>query len=147
MPETRPSSGVVPPFNEFLLKVGTKDQSHTDNTFLYDHLVGTWKILKDLKCSDDVCHAGLFHSIYGTQIFKPSTIPPDQREVVQGLIGKESENLVYLFHITPTPRLQYFVKMSEPTRSDLITIEYANAKEQIGEVWELRKFHPYLPKK
>ena len=141
---------IIPPFNNFLIEIGTKNHSHVQST-LYDHLVGTWKILKGWKCSDDVCHAGLFHSIYGTQVFKPSLIPSNQREMVQSLIGKPSENLVYLFHITPFDRCEYFVKMSEPTRSDLIIIEYANAMEQYGESVDIKqyfkKYQPYLPKK
>ena len=113
------------PYNKFLLEVGTKNQPHGQKT-LYDHLVGTWKILKEWECSRDICNAGLFHSIYGTQVYLPCTIPVKNRKVVQNLIGETAENLVYLFHITPPDRFEHFVTMHEPDRSDLITIEYAN---------------------
>ena len=108
--------------DNFLLEVGTKNQPHGHRT-LYEHLIGTWKLLKEWGCSRDICNAGLFHSIYGTQVYLPSTIPIKNRKVVQNLIGEKAENLVYLFHITPPDRFEHFVTMHEPDRSDLITIE------------------------
>ena len=131
------------PYNKFLLEVGTKNQPHGHRT-LYEHLIGTWKLLKEWGCSGDICNAGLFHSIYGTQVYLPSTIPIKNRKVVQNLIGEKAENLVYLFHITPPDRFEHFVTMHEPDRSDLITIEYANAMEQSEKNWYDKRFHPYL---
>lgn len=133
-----------PHLDDLLIKVGTKHQRHTPTTILYDHLIETWKILKCFECSEDVCNAGLFHSIYGTQVFKPSMIPTNNRHDVQDLIGEEAENLVFLFHITPHVRFDHFVMMSEPIRSHLITIEYANMMEQKIN-WDNPNFHPYLP--
>ena len=129
--------------DNFLLEVGTKNQPHGHRT-LYEHLIGTWKLLKEWGCSRDICNAGLFHSIYGTQVYLPSTIPIKNRKVVQNLIGEKAENLVYLFHITPPDRFEHFVTMHEPDRSDLITIEYANAMEQSEKNWYDIRFHPYL---
>ena len=131
------------PYNKFLLEVGTKNQPHGHRT-LYEHLIGTLKLLKEWGCSRDICNAGLFHSIYGTQVYLPSTIPIKNRKVVQNLIGEKAENLVYLFHITPPDRFEHFVTMHEPDRSDLITIEYANAMEQSEKNWYDIRFHPYL---
>ena len=131
------------PYNKFLLEVGTKNQPHGHRT-LYEHLIGTWKLLKEWGGSRDICNAGLFHSIYGTQVYLPSTIPIKNRKVVQNLIGEKAENLVYLFHITPPDRFEHFVTMHEPDRSDLITIEYANAMEQSEKNWYDIRFHPYL---
>ena len=131
------------PYNKFLLEVGTKNQPHGHRT-LYEHLIGTWKLLKEWGCSRDICNAGLFHSIYGTQVYLPSTIPIKNRKVVQNLIGEKAENLVYLFHITPPDRFEHFVTMHEPDRSDLITIDYANAMEQSEKNWYDIRFHTYL---
>ena len=136
---------IIPPFNNFLVEVGTKDYPHGQSK-LYDHLVGTWTILKELKCSENICNAGLFHSIYGTQIFEARMIPIHRREIVKDLIGELSENLVFLFHITPPDRFESFVTMSEPIRSELMTIEYANGKEQFGKDWDDLRLHPYLSK-
>ena len=130
------------PYNKFLLEVGTKNQPHGHRT-LYEHLIGTWKLLKEWGCSRDICNAGLFHSIYGTQVYLPSTIPIEDRKVVQNLIGKTAENLVYLFHITPPDRFEHFVTMHEPDRSYLITIEYANAMEQSEKNWYDMCIHGY----
>ena len=137
----------VDPLKEFLLKVGTKEQYHQSPTgTLYNHLVGTRRLLRKWECSDDVCNAGLFHSIYGTPIYDPKTLSIDDRKIVRDLIGERSEHLVHLFHISGSDdRLFEFIDMSEPDRSDLITIDYANSREQSGPDWDDVDYHPYIP--
>ncbi len=133
-----------PLFDNFLIESGTKDTKHTGRS-LYDHLVGTWKLLKEWECSDYVCTAGLFHSIYGTPVYKEITI--DNRRVIQDLISKPSENLVYFFSIVEQPRNINFIRMSEPDRSDLLTISYANDIDQ-GDDWPQAlklSLHRFLP--
>ncbi|EKX50138.1 hypothetical protein GUITHDRAFT_135325 [Guillardia theta CCMP2712] len=52
-----------------------------------------------------ICAAGLFHSIYGTSIFKHTSIVPDARgrAVVREVVGEEAEHLVWLFHSIDRP--------------------------------------------
>eukprot|EP00960_Hanusia_phi_P031838 749497-Hanusia_phi.AAC.5 len=73
---------------------------------LLDHLFGTMKILVDAGYPHRTCAAGLFHSIYGTSIFKHTSIEPDQRGrgVVRDIVGEEAESLVWLFHTIDRPR-------------------------------------------
>lgn len=61
---------------------------------LYEHLKNTWIILKNQRCSEKVCLAGMFHSIYGTEFY--NDIKLDRKEVVR-LIGEESEEIVFKF--------------------------------------------------
>lgn len=136
----------IPPelLNNFLIESGTIDEEHFEGT-LYEHLIGTWNILKELQCSDDVCNAGLFHSIYGTDIFKSITVSKDCRNEVKNLIGERAEKLVNYFSTAKDPREKNFLNFPEPDRSDLMVISFANALEQLGWCETLyNMFEPYV---
>lgn len=47
--------------------------SHTNEGFI-SHLVGTYEILKSWDCSEELCIAGLCHSIYGTESYRKTPI-------------------------------------------------------------------------
>lgn len=81
---------------EFLIQLGADRIRHTDCTLL-DHLVALHRDLAAWESPEEVCMAGLFHSIYGTQNFHHASITLDRRDEVRGLIGKRAENLVYLY--------------------------------------------------
>ena len=53
----------------YLVALGINDVKHTDKGFLA-HLIGVYQDLKVWGCDEAVCRAGLFHSIYGTELFK-----------------------------------------------------------------------------
>lgn len=74
---------------------------------LHTHLTGTYALLARWGNAPDVCHAGLFHSIYGTWCVRHDAFPLDRRNVVQALIGLRAEQLVYVFCVTT--RLQAFL--------------------------------------
>jgi hypothetical protein len=71
---------------------------------LYHHLRGTEFLLQAWQCGEDVCLAGLFHSIYGTSIFRHASLQIEQRAVLVDAIGVSAERLVYLFHACDRPR-------------------------------------------
>ncbi len=75
------------------------------STTLFKHLVGTYRLLKQWNISEEVCIAGLFHSVYGTQTFKGFLISPLQREKLKAVIPDYSEELVYYFYIQDKKRL------------------------------------------
>lgn len=79
-----------------LKSFGIFEQSHTEQD-LVRHLEGTYRILKSWDCSEDLCLAGLCHSIYGTESYTKQTVPLEERELVQKLIGDNAEELVYYF--------------------------------------------------
>jgi hypothetical protein len=50
-----------------------------------------------LGSAAEVCDAGLFHSVYGTEYYEPAAIPLSMRAEVRQLIGEEAELLAWLF--------------------------------------------------
>jgi hypothetical protein len=81
-------------FTDFLIAVGAGDVAHTEKTYLA-HAVGVHNDLKSWGCNDEVCLAGMFHSIYGTQRFQGFTLPLERRDAVRDLIGARAERLAY----------------------------------------------------
>lgn len=79
-----------------LVELGADRQPHSRRTFL-EHLTGVAAILQRWGARDAVVKAGLFHSIYGTEIFEPATVGYDQRPRIAALLGDEAERLAYLF--------------------------------------------------
>lgn len=87
---TDPSAPLV----EFLSSIGMKEIRHTEKTYL-DHLVAVYKGLESWGCAHEVCAAGMFHSIYGTERFRGFTLPPERRPDIARLIGDRAERLAY----------------------------------------------------
>ena len=103
---------------------------HSGRTLL-EHLIGTYKILDEGFAPLHVCNAGLFHSVYGTAYFKPKTISLDKRDIVKDIIGREAENLAFMFCVIPTPRFENIMSLTdEKVRDELLMIEDANREEQ-----------------
>jgi hypothetical protein len=47
-------------------------------------------------CTEEVCRAGMFHSIYGTEKFQRFALPLARRSDVRTLIGVRAERLAYI---------------------------------------------------
>src|SRR3954454_18541113 len=47
-------------------------------------------------CTEEQCRAGMFHSIYGTELFQGFKLPLERRGEVRALIGERAERLAYL---------------------------------------------------
>jgi hypothetical protein len=82
-----------------------------------DHLVGVYEILADWGNTEDICRAGLFHNIYGTEVFKPQAVSLTQREAIARVIGARAEELAYLFCVTR--RIGFFDDHADPQRAVL----------------------------
>jgi hypothetical protein len=80
---------------DFLLGLGVAKVGHTNKTYLA-HLVAVYQLMKAQGCDEEVCRAGMFHSIYGTQQFQGFTLPLERRPEVRDLIGARAEQLAYL---------------------------------------------------
>jgi hypothetical protein len=80
---------------EFLLGMGVEDVPHTDKSYLA-HLIAVYRILEGQGYPQDVCRAGMFHSIYGTEKFQGFTLPLSRRDEIRALIGDRAERLAYL---------------------------------------------------
>lgn len=131
---------------QFLIDQGADKTRHSGRS-LYNHLTGVYSKLKAWGCHPIVCDTGLYHSVYGTEYFKPKTLTLEDRPVVRELIGHEAEHLVYLF-CTTLNRFPSFEAMDDPYRKMLMTVEYANLMEQHNTRgnydWDDRSFHRYV---
>jgi hypothetical protein len=81
---------------EQLKELGAEEMSHVNGSLLA-HLKGTHDLLQEWGNRPALCNAGLYHSVYGTADFRQSLIDLQRREAVAELIGKEAEQIVYLF--------------------------------------------------
>lgn len=108
----------------------TTNVAHSRSTF-FSHCFNIYNMLKEKGLEENVCLAGLYHSIYGTESFKtPLSI---DRETVRAYIGNYAEKLVYLF-CTLRPRCASIVSNTNNLdfieQYHLACIEEANLVEQ-----------------
>ena len=124
------------PLIKYLKEVGCDKQKHSNGTRnLLHHLVSVSALLSERGSSDDLCKAGLFHSIYGTAHFKHKTVSLDERYKIKELIGEWAETLVYEFCMLSKDRKSSIMKLEDaPLRNDLIDLAYANHDEQ--RIWK-----------
>jgi hypothetical protein len=80
---------------DFLVAIGIEQVPHTQKSYLA-HLVALYRLLERQDYPLDVCRAGMFHSIYGTEKFQGFTLPLDRRGEVRDLIGERAEHLAYV---------------------------------------------------
>jgi len=79
----------------FLLESHTEDVAHSGKTYL-GHLIAVYRLLDECHFTTDVCRAGMFHSIYGTELFQGFKLPVERRPEIQKLIGGRAEHLAYM---------------------------------------------------
>lgn len=80
---------------DFLRGLGTEEVPHSGDKGFLAHLIGVFRDLEAWSCDRDVCRAGLFHSIYGTELFRRWSLPLARRGEVRALIGERAERLVF----------------------------------------------------
>lgn len=128
----------------FLHKIGADQKGHSGRKLIH-HLLGTYDILNEWKCNQNICMAGGIHSIYGTNIFQSVTVDENSRAMVQDLFGYCSENLAWLFGTLDRPRAiengigidrrqKKSVSIDKDTLISLRLIEAANLLEQGGDL-------------
>lgn len=110
----------------------TSNLNHTGRKF-FEHLYKVGIILEKYGQSKDVCAAGMFHSIYGTEFYSYEGCDRVDRQEIRGVIGEYAESLVYEF-CNLKNRFEVLVNNKEkyePSfRKDLLFIEFANLIEQ-----------------
>lgn len=84
-----------------LKELGVGELEHLNGS-LESHLLGTYELLMEWDNPGYICDAGLYHAVYGTQPLKRLGIPHKEysssdRPKIRGIIGEESERLVYLY--------------------------------------------------
>jgi hypothetical protein len=80
---------------DFLAGLGVAQVAHTEKSYLA-HLVGVYRLMESRGCTEEVCRAGMFHSIYGTERFQRFALPLERRPEVRALIGERAERIAYL---------------------------------------------------
>lgn len=148
---------IVTAFEEYSAVPADERSKDFSERPLTRHLYGTYRLLCDWGCEPDVCTAGLFHSIYGTQFFTYKTVSPARRSEVAARIGSRTENLCFLFaacdrvnHFQCAAREQaqyslHFldseqtVTVNRRTYAALLQIELANVLEQLPPVETLHR--------
>jgi hypothetical protein len=71
--------------------------AHVDQT-LFEHLQGTYELLREWGNPADLCHAGLCHALYGTDGLPVALLDVrTERAVLKAVIGAEAESQVYLY--------------------------------------------------
>jgi len=141
-----------------LENLGAADMPHEGGRTLLAHTVGVFKLLHHQGESDDVCLAGLCHSIYGTQYYNSSAT--DDRELVKSVIGEKAERLAWLYcNLDREKFWEFYGQGMKPTvdgemisvtleeENGLFLMVEANNSERIvsGEAvhWEVNeKFYP-----
>jgi hypothetical protein len=92
-------------------------------------------LLRDWDNPTDVCLAGLFHSIYGTNTFKHQSL--HDRGALVNMIGVKAELLVHHFATGDRPLFESVE--DKAMRKQLMEIEAANLLEQGSTSGALRK--------
>jgi hypothetical protein len=134
---------------ESFLRAQTESVRHSGRT-LFEHLKGTHDLLQRHGAAEHVCLAGLFHSIYGTNIFRHEAVPVSERRHIAELIGPKAEVLAYIFCSCNRPRALLeavkrgppyhvvnwrdgeIILLSQAGMIDLLEIEAANLEDQGG---------------
>jgi Domain of unknown function (DUF6817) len=80
---------------DFLIGLGVDEVGHTNKTYLA-HMIGVYRYMAARGCDQTLCRAGMFHSIYGTELFQGFKLPLECRADVRALIGESAERLAYL---------------------------------------------------
>ncbi len=123
---------------EYLQSIGVENTAHSGRTF-FDHLCRVEDILRICMVDEEVCLAGLYHSIYGTSYFKIKTT--DDRQAIKNIIGDRAEYLAWLFCNAQRPFCWFcgnnivltngsHITVDDKTLHDLQMIEGANLLEQ-----------------
>ena len=79
----------------YLVGLGIDDVPHTEKSYLA-HLIAVYRLMESEGCDEELCRAGMFHSIYGTERFQGFKLPLGCRAEVRALIGERAERLAYL---------------------------------------------------
>jgi hypothetical protein len=111
------------------IKPLTENIPHS-NTSFFEHLYNTFCLLKKFNVSEDVCLAGLYHSVYGNEFFNANLNIPEEKVI--SLIGKYANDLAKMFCQNDRHYniMSNAYKLNTRSDLDLTYIHYANIIEQ-----------------
>ena len=70
----------------FLVELDVESVPHSQKNYLA-HLIAVYHFMKDAGCDEELSQAGMFHSIYGTQLFQGFKLELDRRDDIRRLVG------------------------------------------------------------
>lgn len=142
----------------FLRSLGTEDVPHSGDHGFLSHLVGVFRDLETWNSDRDVCRAGLFHSIYGTELFRKFALPLERRNEVQALIGERAERIAFVNCVMDRSTFDALLDSDGPYRirnretgelielsradyDDLVCVHLCDWLEQVGRSnrWDYRR--------
>jgi hypothetical protein len=150
-----------PTFKEltaYFVEIGADQVSHTEKTYLA-HAIGVYNDLKTWGFDEEFARIGLFHSIYGTQIFQGFALPVERRDEIRAMIGERAEYIAYLncamdrdsFDAQVTRRQAPYpitdrltgeeIVLDEKTFDDLVNLHLCDWLEQVerSASWDYRR--------
>lgn len=136
---------------QFLKSLGCDKAQHDTGCLFLEHLSGVQEVLRSWNEPEYVCDTGLFHSVYGTELFQDYSVSFNRRPDIQALIGDRAEFLVYTFCVmdlasldatmnAPSGRHQVLARkqhgscmipLTDQQYRDLITVQLADWLEQV----------------
>jgi hypothetical protein len=126
---------------ELLRRLGFAELTHDSHVPFLSHLVGTRRMLAGWEADPDLCDAGLFHSVYGTEFFPTSATVT--RSEVRELVGLRAERLAWLWctirrrSIDPRAgtvvdrRTEHVITFAPGELGDIATLWAADTVEQL----------------
>ena len=81
---------------QFLTNLGTESIGHSGDKKYLAHLVSVFNDVRSWGGSQYLARSGMFHSIYGTQLFQGFTLPVERRDELKALIGEDAEWIAFL---------------------------------------------------
>jgi hypothetical protein len=114
--------------SDFLLSIGVDKISHSGRS-IYDHLLGTYDIIKKENGDEKIALIGGLHCVYGTYRFNHKTIDLDSG-FVSDHFGDEIDTFVRKFGTMDRKKLEEFDQtIPEDELTILQWVEYANKKD------------------
>ena len=107
------------------------DSHEHEKGSLRDHLIGTHDLLQEWGNKEYVALGGLFHSIYGTQYFRISSASLGERGRIAETIGRDAEQLAYLFCAVDRTGFIYEAGKPSPTLWDCVANELIEVTPQV----------------
>jgi hypothetical protein len=115
---------------DFLRGLEIEEVPHTGKKGFLAHLVAVYHDLQSWGAGQDACRAGLFHSIYGTELFRRWSLPLDRRADVRGLIGHRAEHIAYVNCLMDRASFDDLLQSNGP---------YPIRNRETGEIMELAR--------
>ncbi|MCA9093142.1 MAG: hypothetical protein KDA68_06620 [Planctomycetaceae bacterium] len=145
-------------YADYFEQVGANSVGHTEKTYTA-HAFGVARDLAEWGADEDLCKAGIFHSIYGTELFQGFTLPLEKRGELRDLIGERGEWLSYMNCAMHRPTFDESVFMDEGPFpfvdrftnermmlndrdfNDLVVLQLCDWLEQVGRSkdWDYRR--------